>query len=181
MFQYYFIAAWPQGVINQHTMALINCPECGRQVSDAAKSCPQCGYPIGEGRPAPARQVPVQEDELLAQVRPSWWGYFWWLLFFWLIIPWIVAWVKRSALTLRVYRTRVTLEVGIFSKSYTEIFMKDVRSIDIDQTLIQRMAGIGDISISSSASADATLDMYSVPDPGKVRDLIIAQRQQYQA
>lgn len=27
-------------------MTLINCPECGREVSDKAASCPQCGYPI---------------------------------------------------------------------------------------------------------------------------------------
>ena len=27
-------------------MALINCPECNRRVSDRAKSCPSCGYPI---------------------------------------------------------------------------------------------------------------------------------------
>jgi hypothetical protein len=25
-------------------MALINCPECGNQISDTAKSCPHCGY-----------------------------------------------------------------------------------------------------------------------------------------
>ncbi|MFW6129686.1 MAG: hypothetical protein ACOC56_00790 [Atribacterota bacterium] len=27
-------------------MALINCPECKRKVSDKAESCPRCGYPI---------------------------------------------------------------------------------------------------------------------------------------
>ena len=27
-------------------MALINCPECNKQVSDNAKSCPDCGFPI---------------------------------------------------------------------------------------------------------------------------------------
>ncbi len=27
-------------------MALIKCPECGRQVSDQAAACPECGYPI---------------------------------------------------------------------------------------------------------------------------------------
>lgn len=27
-------------------MALINCPECGNQVSDRAHQCPNCGYPI---------------------------------------------------------------------------------------------------------------------------------------
>lgn len=32
-------------------MALINCPECGRQVSDVATSCPTCGYPIAKNNP----------------------------------------------------------------------------------------------------------------------------------
>ena len=27
-------------------MALITCPECGREVSDRAKTCPNCGFPI---------------------------------------------------------------------------------------------------------------------------------------
>ena len=27
-------------------MALVNCPECGKEISDKAKSCPNCAYPI---------------------------------------------------------------------------------------------------------------------------------------
>lgn len=27
-------------------MALIKCPECGKEISDRAVSCPHCGYPI---------------------------------------------------------------------------------------------------------------------------------------
>lgn len=27
-------------------MALINCPECNKQISDKTPSCPLCGYPI---------------------------------------------------------------------------------------------------------------------------------------
>ncbi len=27
-------------------MALIKCPECGKEISDSAKNCPQCGYPL---------------------------------------------------------------------------------------------------------------------------------------
>lgn len=27
-------------------MALINCPECGKEISDKAKSCPNCGHPM---------------------------------------------------------------------------------------------------------------------------------------
>ena len=28
-------------------MALINCPECGKEISDQAASCPSCGAPPG--------------------------------------------------------------------------------------------------------------------------------------
>lgn len=29
-------------------MALITCPECGKEVSDTANNCPNCGYPIAQ-------------------------------------------------------------------------------------------------------------------------------------
>ncbi len=33
-------------------MALIECPECGREVSSSAAACPACAYPLATGRPA---------------------------------------------------------------------------------------------------------------------------------
>ena len=27
-------------------MALIKCPECGKEISDKAKACPECGYEL---------------------------------------------------------------------------------------------------------------------------------------
>ena len=29
-------------------MALVKCPECGKEISDKANSCPSCGYPINQ-------------------------------------------------------------------------------------------------------------------------------------
>lgn len=29
-------------------MSLVNCPECGSEVSDKAENCPKCGYPLIE-------------------------------------------------------------------------------------------------------------------------------------
>ena len=155
-------------------MALIACPECGREVSTAAKTCPACGFPVAEKQPVSAN---APTDELLAEVRPSWWRYFWWLCFAWLIVPFIVAWVKRSTVVLRIYRERITLTRGLMSKCEREFFMRDVRAIDIDQTLFGRMAGIGDITISTAASADGTETVEGVPNPQRIRDLIITQRQ----
>ncbi|NQT78011.1 MAG: zinc ribbon domain-containing protein [Bacteroidetes bacterium] len=32
-------------------MALVNCPECGKQVSDSAPTCPHCGYQLIDDEP----------------------------------------------------------------------------------------------------------------------------------
>ena len=29
-------------------MALINCPECGKEISDSAYACPHCGFPLNK-------------------------------------------------------------------------------------------------------------------------------------
>lgn len=44
-------------------MALIDCPECGRQVSDRAPACPACGYPRQGQAKAPVHRA-VQTIEL---------------------------------------------------------------------------------------------------------------------
>lgn len=41
-------------------MALITCPECEHQVSDAATSCPSCGFPMHS---SPA--IPPNEEEII--------------------------------------------------------------------------------------------------------------------
>ena len=39
-------------------MALISCPECGREVSDQAPTCPHCGTPIARPAPPPPQTPP---------------------------------------------------------------------------------------------------------------------------
>lgn len=153
-------------------MALVDCPECGKQVSTAAATCPSCGFPVAAqlAEPAPAH------DKLLAEVRPSWWHFFWHLFFFFLIVPVFVAWWKRSSVVLRVYPGRVTLERGLLSKCNREFDARDIRSIDIDQGILSRMVGIGTLTISTAATVDPEEEIEGIPDPKGVRDLILAQR-----
>ena len=166
-------------------MALIQCPECGNQVSTAAKSCPNCGFPVAE-RMAQTQVATTAAPgsvhaEALAEVRPSWWGYFWYLFFFWLIIPPFIAFFKRAATLMQVYPERIHLERGLFSKCYRDLNPRDIRAIDIDQSFFQRLVGIGDLSISTAATVEADEQINSIPDPKGIRDLILAQRPSAQA
>jgi hypothetical protein len=161
-------------------MPLIACPECEKPVSTEAHACPGCGYPVaeklaqtlatGEARPGP------DGAEILAEVRPSWWGYFWHLFFFWLIVPPIIAHFHRLSTVLRIFPERITVERGLLSKCYQDYHPRDIRSIDIDQSFFQRIVGIGDLTISTAATAEGAEQINSIPDPRGVRDLILAQR-----
>jgi uncharacterized membrane protein YdbT with pleckstrin-like domain len=113
---------------------------------------------------------------LLAEVRPSWWNYFWHLVFFFLIVPPIVAWYRRASVVLRVFPNRITLERGVFSKCYQDFLPRDIRSIDIDQSFLGRIVGIGDMTISTAATVEASEKIEGIPDPKGVRELILAQR-----
>ncbi len=161
-------------------MPLIDCPDCGKPVSTEAHACPNCGYPVAdklaENSAADPASPEVHAVNPLAEVRPSWWGYFWHLFFFWLIVPPIIAYFSRGSTVLRIFPNRITLARGLMSKCYRDYHPRDIRSIDIDQSFLQRMVGVGDLTISTAASAEGAEKIKSIPDPMGLRDLILAQR-----
>lgn len=163
-------------------MPLIECPDCRKPVSSEAHACPNCGYPVAE-KAKSAEEIPNTQGaplddkgKMLAEIRTSCWGYFWYWFFFWLIIPPFIAWFRRASMVVRVFPGRITVERGIFSKCYQDYRLRDIRSIDVDQSFWKRMVGIGDITISTSATVEAAEVIRSIPDPKGLRDLIISQR-----
>ena len=119
----------------------------------------------------------MTDEELLLEARPSWWNFFWHFVFFFLIIPPIMALWKRWALVLRVYEDRVSLEKGVLSKNFTELFIKDIRTINIKQGIVQRIFRVGDVMIATAGTSGYEHFAYGLPGPRRIKDLIIEQRQ----
>lgn len=46
-------------------MALINCPECGKEISDKAPACPKCGAPIVLSKKDVIIRFPICDGQLL--------------------------------------------------------------------------------------------------------------------
>ena len=169
-------------------MALIACPECGKEVSTEAKACPACGYPLADTHSAttlaPQAQAnaigieSVDAQSVLLEVRPSWWNFGWHLLFFWLLIPLFIALYRRHSFVMRIYSDRVSVEEGFWSKESSEFFIKDIRSIDVRQGVWGRMVGIGDVTISTAATVDAAEEARGVAQPTRIKELLISRRQQ---
>ena len=47
-------------------MALIKCPECGKEISDQAPACPNCGYPMQSS--APNVSDDAEYDNIIAEL-----------------------------------------------------------------------------------------------------------------
>ena len=53
-------------------MALIKCPECGKEISDKSKACVHCGFPLDEYTPEPVDSIPVvSNDEVSLPVEEN--------------------------------------------------------------------------------------------------------------
>lgn len=54
-------------------MALIKCPECGKQVSSMANACPECGYPIAS-KPSTVKIRCLSDDRHVKKMKFTMYG-----------------------------------------------------------------------------------------------------------
>jgi uncharacterized membrane protein YdbT with pleckstrin-like domain len=85
-----------------------------------------------------------------------------------------LAW---RALALRSHRygvsnQRIMVEDGVLSKSLAEIDVRTIDDITFRQSLVERLLGVGEISIRSSDPTNPRVRLVGVPDPRQVRELI---------
>ena len=85
------------------------------------------------------------------------------LLFWWLQ-------VKGTKLTVTDHRT--ILRRGILSKHINEVYHSDIRNVQIFQTFLQRIFGVGTISIASAGSGEAEIVVAGIRDPGDVKSIL---------
>lgn len=118
----------------------------------------------------------AESDKPLLEARPSWWNFFWHFVFFWLLfVPVIVALIRRRSLVLRVYEDRVHFQKGFFGRETKDIFISDIRGVEVRQSFFQRLAGIGEVVIDTAGSDDEIV-AGGLPDPKGIRDLILGRR-----
>ena len=92
------------------------------------------------------------------------------ILFFW--------WLEVINTRLMVTNERVTLKSGILSKNIREVFLSDIRSVQINQRFLQRIMGTGHIEVASAGSADAEILIDGIPRAYEVKKIIDEHRRQ---
>ncbi len=89
----------------------------------------------------------------------------------------LVWWLNVLGTKLTVTDKRTLLRRGILSKHINEVLHSNVRNIQVNQSLLQRLFGVGLVGISCSGQSGIEIEVVGVPDPEQVRKLIDEHRQ----
>jgi len=88
-------------------------------------------------------------------------------------IPILVIWFFRCRSTeLTVTDLRTRLHRGWLGRSITEVWHRDVRNVQIEQTFFQRILGVGRIGVSSAAQSSIEIEVSGMRNVDKIKEII---------
>ncbi len=90
-----------------------------------------------------------------------------------LLLLWpLMGWIKRSMKKATVAGDRLRYETGFTSKSTRTIQLSKVQDVRVDQSLTQRMFGVGNISI-ETAGESSRLTLVNIDSPQTLADELL--------
>lgn len=95
-----------------------------------------------------------------------------------LLIAFLVAWIRLRSTQYTVTNQRVLIERGVFSKTVDEIDLRYVDDSSFTQSLLDRILGIGSVTLVSSDATTPHYVLRSIRDPRGVREMIRAEAYQ---
>lgn len=170
----------------------MRCGQCGAETVQGATFCSRCGTRVLQPRPAAVREY------ALSRILPSWWHYTREITLavaiflggayclgsrhvdtrFGLALVIVAAAVfgmivlARRSTSWSLTSDRLIERRGTFSNRRREMELADVRSIEVLQSFLQRMLGLGDVSIASAASAEFRIRLMNIPNPEEVAEML---------
>ncbi|MBR7121606.1 MAG: PH domain-containing protein [Lentisphaeria bacterium] len=168
-------------VVNRN---LIPCPDCFAPISKRASMCPKCGAPVGKNIPNASEDI--TSERKLAVYHPAAINYLWGIIFGIITIPLLLGLLILAYIIIEIYCTRyeltthrVIVQRGWIAKYQNEIWIKDMRGVNLVQSIWQRIIGTGNVSIGTAASCDTEINISGVADPAEVVKRINSLRGNY--
>ena len=104
-------------------------------------------------------------------------GYQKWLWFVFVVAVTYVACnmaYKRNSVMLIVRSTEIALERGLIGRQSIEICTRNIRTIKVNQSIMQRMLNVGDICVASSGTDDYEIAAFNMPSPHEIKEIVQA-------
>ena len=81
-------------------------------------------------------------------------------------------WIDRLGAAFEVTTKRTIMHRGFFSKATSEVVHDNIRNIQVTQSLVQRVMGVGRIGISSAGQDGIEISVNHIKHPKKLREII---------
>lgn len=170
----------------------MRCPQCGFEAIANATFCSRCGARLMTPRPE------TKHEYALTRILPSWWHFARILMLVAIVFAaglleiiaphadrrvGLLLTATAAAIMSLVYLARrytswsltsdrLIERRGLLASRRREMELADVRSIEVNRSLMQRIMGLGDVGIASAASADFMIRMLNIPDPERVAEIL---------
>ncbi len=83
-----------------------------------------------------------------------------------------VWWLRTRAVRLTITNRRTILRRGLLSKLVTEVWHEDVRNVQVRQRLLERLASVGSLAVSSAGQDGFEIQADGMPDPQRAKAII---------
>ena len=170
----------------------MRCVQCGAEAAAGATFCSRCGARVQAARPAEVREY------ALSRILPSWWhfarevaiglvlliaGIFLLVarpgrgpaglaLVVFAVVVFALTALARRQISWSLTSDRLIERRGLLASRRREMELADVRSIEVDRSLMQRLVGLGNVMIASAASAEFLIRLTNIPDPEHVAEIL---------
>ena len=88
------------------------------------------------------------------------------------IVVLLVRWLRCLATSLVITDSRVTLRKGLLSKATNDVLIADIRNVQVSQSFLQRIFGVGAVAVSTSGQGDMEIEVHGMPAPDRIKAII---------
>ena len=166
---------------------LMTCPDCFASVSRRASVCPHCGAPLSSNAPAAntaAREEDDPEKDIVVCQPAA--IYFLLTIIVGIILTPVIygllmladVIIKINCTVYRITSRRILVQTGWLNKSQAEIWIKDMRSVNLHRSFWDRIIWTGSNSIGTAATAGTEILMDAIRGAHDIIDTINALRKQ---
>jgi uncharacterized membrane protein YdbT with pleckstrin-like domain len=97
---------------------------------------------------------------------------------FWQVVTFLIVMVRLQSTIYTITNQRVMIERGMLSKSLNEIDLRYIDDTQFFQSVVDRLLGIGNVTLISSDKAFPTTVLQGIAKPREIRELIRARAYQ---
>src|SRR5712675_310833 len=84
----------------------------------------------------------------------------------------IVTLIRARTVSWSLTSDRLIEKRGLIASRRREMELADIRSVEVSKRVMQRMIGLGDVTIASAASADYAIRLHDIFDPDNAAETI---------